>query len=41
MFLNESGYSLDLELLTISNKSDGLYPRRSGLVKKSNLVRPV
>ena len=36
-----NGYGLDLNLITISLKSSVSYPRRCGLVGKSNQLRPI
>ena len=37
----ESGYGLDLDLLTITYQLRVSYPRRSGLVKMGNQLRPI
>ena len=42
IYYEESGYSLDLDLLTnISYESHVSYPRRSGILRKHNHSRPI
>jgi hypothetical protein len=39
--LEESDYGLEVDLLTVLFLSHVSYPRRSGLVEKSNHLRPI